>query len=132
MILRIRYRCCTSCLFLLVLAQASWWTASALRSSQAASAREEGLAADLDGAHSEAERALQCVASERLMFLHIPKTAGTAVEDAGKLSGVNWGRFMDFSTCGRPKQCQALWHEPPGFFKAVNMYTTAKVFCVVR
>mmetsp|Transcript_57690 Transcript_57690/g.134399 ORF Transcript_57690/g.134399 Transcript_57690/m.134399 type:complete len:344 (+) Transcript_57690:52-1083(+) len=78
-------------------------------------------------------RAKTCVADERLLFLHIPKNVGTTIEDVAMSRGIHWGKFMDFDGCHVGNgNCYANWHEPPALMAAINVYTAAKVFCVVR
>jgi hypothetical protein len=74
-----------------------------------------------------------CSSEEKLVFLHIPKNAGTAIEDAGDSYGVKWGRYMDFGACDLGfNDCKASWHQPPAKILRSNMYTQGRVFCVVR
>jgi len=71
--------------------------------------------------------------NEKLLLLHIPKTAGSAIEDAGLAEGVLWGKHMDWDACHLGEgNCHVSWHEPPAFMSKVNPYTNSKVFCVVR
>jgi len=73
-----------------------------------------------------------CVGTERLLFLHIPKNAGSAIEEAAIKEGVKWGKYM-FEGCDLGEgNCHANWHEPPALMGAVNIYSEAKVFCVIR
>lgn len=67
-------------------------------------------------------------------LIHIPKTAGTGIEDAGKEAGVPWGRFL---TGGQqmmpgPSVC-SKHHVPPALFEPVQENWNADdAFCVVR
>lgn len=75
----------------------------------------------------------RCTNAQPLVFLHIPKNAGTAIEDAAHSVGINWGRYMDFEGCSLgANACVANWHTPPRLLQGINMYTSSKVFCVVR
>lgn len=75
----------------------------------------------------------ECSTEEKLVFLHIPKNAGTSIEDAGFASGIEWGRYMSFKGCDLGfNDCEASWHQPPARVLGSNMYTDARVFCVVR
>mgnify|MGYP006086721511 CR=1 FL=1 len=65
-------------------------------------------------------------------FIHIPKNAGTAIENVAKEKGVRWGRFkpehrefMDENICN-------YWHIPPKRFKEGNFYQRDDSFCVIR
>eukprot|EP00927_Polykrikos_kofoidii_P029769 TRINITY_DN2567_c0_g1_i1.p1 TRINITY_DN2567_c0_g1~~TRINITY_DN2567_c0_g1_i1.p1 ORF type:complete len:531 (+),score=73.18 TRINITY_DN2567_c0_g1_i1:227-1594(+) len=69
----------------------------------------------------------------RLIFLHIPKNAGTAIEEAGMVEGVRWGRHWTWGTVEMP---DGYWcnkyHVPPTFLPDANKYDGAEVFCVTR
>jgi len=67
-----------------------------------------------------------------LDFIHIPKSAGTAVEDLGLAGGVRWGREKGLN-------CSAfgcnLFHVPPCWFEdwcGQAVYDYTKTFCIVR
>lgn len=76
---------------------------------------------------------LECVADQKLVFLHIPKNAGSAVEEAGIVAGIRWGKHMDFVGCDLgANDCSVGWHQPPALLYGINMYTQSTVFCVVR
>jgi len=90
----------------------------------------------LYGAESESELNMfvyDCNTHKQLLFLHIPKNAGTSIEDLANKNGVKWGRFSlpaavrmrDGNTC-------TGWHTPPSEFKGHNPYANAEVFCVTR
>lgn len=70
-----------------------------------------------------------------LVFIHIPKNAGSLIEDLGHENHVEWGRFMDFTACDWdtvvPTGC-SRWHVPPRFLQMPNVYTERKAFCVSR
>lgn len=75
----------------------------------------------------------RCTDSQPLIFLHIPKNAGTAIEDAAYAQGISWGRYMDFKSCSLGSEaCVASWHTPPRLLQGISMYTNSTVFCVVR
>jgi len=82
----------------------------------------------------DAEQAHHCAVDEKLVFLHIPKNAGTAIEDLAFAHGVAWGRNADFDSCHiKANRCLAAWHEPPALLPRGNPYSAqAPVFCVVR
>lgn len=74
---------------------------------------------------------------EKLVFLHIPKNAGTAIENAGKLSNVRWGRHRMFYFGMMPmpdKFYCATHHIPPGRLPHAlqEIYRRNEVFCVTR
>jgi len=72
-----------------------------------------------------------------LQFLHIPKCAGTSIENWGRRHGYRWGRFftkgkaleMKPPHTGRWK-CD-LFHVPPQFFEE-DPYQNYELFTVVR
>jgi len=68
----------------------------------------------------------------KLQFLHIPKNAGTAVENWGKNAGLQWGRHL-LGTALMDGLC-SFHHVPPSMFtSAPNPYLDSdKVFCVKR
>lgn len=68
-----------------------------------------------------------------LLFMHMPKNAGTAVEESGIRSNVKWGRFMTWGSVQMPDGywCNA-WHVPPVYLPDPRIYMNAEVFCVVR
>lgn len=77
-----------------------------------------------------------CKTGKRLLFLHIPKNAGTTIEDTGAQSGMSWGRMLQQGQKVMPdgSKCN-LWHVPPAYLpagKANNPYAGAEVFCVTR
>jgi len=71
----------------------------------------------------------------QLVFVHIPKNAGTSVELAGIVSGINWGsmhlhfagyqKMPDGNTCSR-------YHVPPRHLHGPNPYSSGNLFCLVR
>lgn len=79
--------------------------------------------------------AFDCLHRRRLLFLHIPKNAGTTIESVAHSKGVQWGRLMvsgqrqmsDGSWCSK-------WHIPPALMPPPNPYSDpqAEVFCVTR
>lgn len=73
-----------------------------------------------------------------LIFLHIPKNAGNAIEDAAHDVNIPWGKNMDFKTEEWDSwvvntHC-SQWHIPPRYISKPNVYSYPKleVFCVVR
>lgn len=70
-----------------------------------------------------------------LVFIHIPKNAGTLIEDVGFEHRVEWGVFMNFTACDWdlqvPTHC-SRWHVPPRFLATPNVYTEKNTFCVSR
>lgn len=68
-----------------------------------------------------------------LIFMHMPKNAGTAVEQSGIQSDVKWGKFWTWGTVQMPDGywCNK-WHVPPVYLPDPNMYMNAEVFCIVR
>ena len=67
-----------------------------------------------------------------LQFIHIPKNAGTTIENVGDKHNIKWGRFnddlknyTDFNEC-------TYWHTPPSKFNKNSYYNLNKTFCVYR
>lgn len=70
---------------------------------------------------------------QSLLFLHIPKNAGSTIEDVAHEHGVRWGKYMNLHGCAMTTgRCNAIWHEPPALLGPANVYTGATVFCAVR
>lgn len=61
-------------------------------------------------------------------FVHVPKTGGTAVEDAARRAGLRWGRFAPFAPCSIPGTSH--WHHPPA--RHPEVYGGRRLFAVVR
>lgn len=67
-----------------------------------------------------------------LQFIHIPKNAGTTIENIGNKHNVKWGRFNDdLETQSKFKQCN-YWHIPPKYFNKNSYYDSNDTFCVIR
>lgn len=88
-------------------------------------------------------------ASGTLTFVHIPKNAGTKIENVGLAHGFYWGRFVPPPTWhpdlwakhgwAYPHLPCSPWHVPPASYQvtlSVNPYDVGdvgdKTFCVVR
>lgn len=75
---------------------------------------------------------------ESLVFAHIPKNAGTAVENAGWESLIRWGRYRMYYFGMVPMPDDIHWcgahHVPPKMLPASmqSIYSQSKVFCVIR
>lgn len=86
-------------------------------------------------AYRHSELGARSDSSSDLVFLHIPKNAGTTVEQAGSLVGISWGDLdpglhsrqlmPDGNMCSR-------WHVPPRLAGAPSQYSSAEVFCITR
>jgi hypothetical protein len=84
-----------------------------------------------------------CLKKKELIFLHIPKNAGTSIEDQANEQGTTLGRFHDkhggLQETGAPQtmpdgnQC-SWWHVPPWLKAPPNPYAdpNSEVFCVTR
>lgn len=71
-----------------------------------------------------------------LEFIHIPKNAGTTIENIANEKNIKWGRMKpshkehintNFGNC-------VYWHIPPKYFSLSSHYETDKdgTFCVIR
>lgn len=77
----------------------------------------------------------KCCSKERLQFVHIPKAAGTAIEDAAARNGTMWGaKLMWHEECNNLRSVEycSPWHLPPAWLRQPNFYVEAETFCVVR
>lgn len=77
-----------------------------------------------------------CVSMKQLLFLHIPKNAGSTITGLGFELGIEWGwRKWTGQTqvMSDGNQC-AKWHVPPNLLGGDNPYAspTVEVFCVTR
>lgn len=64
-----------------------------------------------------------------LKFIHIPKTAGTSIEDWGKQNGYLWGRYDP--NCPKCSEINGdgIWHSPAKYW---NIDNNIEYFCVIR
>ena len=70
----------------------------------------------------------------KIRFVHITKTAGTSIEEAGRLGGMQWGRYDNRLKYGRKlfEVNPAYWHVPIRLFEK-NPYGKDNIlFTVVR
>lgn len=72
----------------------------------------------------------------QLFFIHIPKTAGTSIEDFGKKHNFIWGRFFKFEIARESQRYCTRWHTPPKYFEnniGIEIYFNNKIpFTVIR
>jgi hypothetical protein len=108
---------------------------------------------ELDGAEEDAAldgvvdefsfMVYDCAQQKELIFLHIPKNAGTTIENIANHEGVKLGRFRNnykhMWESGAPQKMPdgnacSWWHVPPALKAPPNPYAdpNAEVFCVVR
>lgn len=72
-----------------------------------------------------------------LEFIHIPKNAGTTIENIADKSNIKWGRFKPehskySSANSKLKNKCKYWHLPPKEFNENSIYKTNPTFCVLR
>lgn len=92
------------------------------------------LGEGLEGEEGTANLMLyDCKKQKRLLFLHIPKNAGSTIENVAMSSGVAWGKHMDHGGQKMPdgNTC-SKWHVPPAYLPNPNPYNDAEIFCVTR
>lgn len=77
--------------------------------------------------------------SRPLTFMHIPKTAGTLIEEIAKSANITWGMNLDklhgqeqMSTSGPWTWTCNAYHAPPQYLRDPSVYQSAEVFCVTR
>ena len=67
-----------------------------------------------------------------LEFIHIPKNAGTTIENVANDKNIKWGRFKpEHRNKVGTKKC-TYWHVPPKHFYLNNYYDSDDTFCVIR
>jgi hypothetical protein len=72
-----------------------------------------------------------------LEFIHIPKNAGTTIENIANEKNIKWGRMKpshkDYVHTNDSPNC-SYWHVPPKYFSTSSHYATDKdgTFCIVR
>lgn len=80
--------------------------------------------------------ALRTVSRRPINFIHIPKNAGTAIEEAGHASSILWGKHsMNGLQYMEGKKICVKWHVPPQYLEDEAMltrYRNSDNFCVVR
>lgn len=75
------------------------------------------------------KKSLEYFSNTQLQFIHIPKNAGTSIENLGKKYGIKWGRFIEkhnYSLYDTP--CDYFYWHSPYFIKNKDL----KYFAVLR
>ena len=67
-----------------------------------------------------------------LEFIHIPKNAGTTIENIANENDVKWGRFNTIHKNDVGDVHCSYWHIPPKYMKDDNLYEKDETFCVMR
>lgn len=70
-----------------------------------------------------------------LEFIHIPKNAGTTIENIANEKNIKWGRFkpehIKYEDSNHKNICP-YWHTPPKYFNDGSFYKKDETFCVFR
>lgn len=74
--------------------------------------------------------AYDCAKQVKLLFVHIPKNAGTTIEELAAEGGIQWGMHQPLPE-EEDSPCSE-WHLPPAEFEGYNPYEDAETFCVTR
>lgn len=71
--------------------------------------------------------------SQPPIFIHIPKNAGSYIEEIGKANGYKWGKYNENTERDSNDIPCNHWHIPPKYMKDVgkNEYNN-KTFCIIR
>lgn len=67
-----------------------------------------------------------------LEFIHIPKNAGTTIENIADDEGIKWGRFNTQHKKHINNDKCTYWHIPPQYFNDNSLYNGDETFCVLR
>lgn len=67
-----------------------------------------------------------------LEFIHIPKNAGTTIENVANEGDVKWGRFKPEHREHTSNRKCTYWHTPPKYFGEDSYYNGDETFCIVR
>jgi len=82
------------------------------------------------------ERTLNRKVEAFLEFIHIPKNAGTTIENIADSQNVKWGRFKpeheEHKSINEFTPNCTYWHLPPKHFNRNSLYKKDETFCVLR